>query len=162
MTSHHPIGGTGRAQERGAALVELAVALPMLVLLMLGTADFARIFYMTMTLSEAARAGAQYGAQSVTKSRDTAGMRTAATNAVAADNLSGFSVTATTACVCWNDAGSTSQAPSPNTCAGTCAGGYHLVVNVTVTATGTFTTVANYPGIPHTLTLSRDAVMRAQ
>ena len=47
---------------RGASIVELAVALPVIVLLVIGAADFARVFYMAIELQNAARAGAQYGA----------------------------------------------------------------------------------------------------
>ena len=47
--------------ERGSALVELAVTLPLLVLLVVGVADLARVFYVSMALTNAARAGAQYG-----------------------------------------------------------------------------------------------------
>ena len=47
--------------EAGAAIIELAVSLLMLVLLLLGTVDFARVFYADIELTNAARAGAQYG-----------------------------------------------------------------------------------------------------
>src|SRR5690349_5758726 len=46
--------------RRGAAAVELAVLLPLLVFLFVITVDFARIYYFTLTLQNCARAGALY------------------------------------------------------------------------------------------------------
>src|SRR5260221_3845737 len=45
-------------RERGSALVELAIALPLLVAVLVGTTDFARVFYLATELTNAARAGA--------------------------------------------------------------------------------------------------------
>ena len=47
-------------------------------------------------------------------------------------------------------------------CGSSCPSGQHLVVSVTVTATQQFNTVTLFPGIPHTLSLSRVATMRAR
>ena len=46
--------------ERGTQLVELAVVLPVLLLLFGATAEFGRFFYTYQTLSKATRAGARY------------------------------------------------------------------------------------------------------
>src|SRR5436309_15952090 len=74
-----------RAQERGNALVELAMCLSLLLMILLGIMDFGRVFYAAMALTQAARPGAQYGAQSVGKSSDFSGMAAAATSAAQAD-----------------------------------------------------------------------------
>ncbi len=74
--------------ENGSAIVELALCVPVLILIVLGTGDFARVFYTSIALSDAARAGAQYGAHSVTQSGNTSGMQTAATGAVNCWNFS--------------------------------------------------------------------------
>ena len=50
-----------QARRRGAAAVEFAVVLPLLLLLLLGGADFGRCFYSEMAVTNAARAGAEYG-----------------------------------------------------------------------------------------------------
>jgi hypothetical protein len=68
----------------GGALVELAIVLPLLLIIFAGTVDFARVFYATISLTNAARAGAQYGSASLAKSLDSAGMQA---TAVAAVNL---------------------------------------------------------------------------
>ena len=50
------------ADSTGQSLVELALALPVLLLLFLGLADFGRAFYYTSTIANAARVGAGYAA----------------------------------------------------------------------------------------------------
>ena len=62
--------------------MELAVTLPLLVLVMVGAIDFARVFYMGMELTNAARAGAQYGAYNPAQSGNIAGMQAAAAGSV--------------------------------------------------------------------------------
>jgi Flp pilus assembly protein TadG len=56
----------------------LAIAVPILVLLLLIGADFGRVFYMSTGVNNAARAGAQYGSQTVITAADSSGMITAA------------------------------------------------------------------------------------
>lgn len=46
--------------ERGAQLVELAVVLPLFLVMFAATAEFGRFFYEYTTLSKAARAGTRY------------------------------------------------------------------------------------------------------
>ena len=146
----------GRAwpSDAGSALVELAVALPLLVLVMVGATDFARVFYTGIELTNAARAGAQYGAYNPAQSGDFAGMQTAATGSV---NVTGVTATASRTCQCATSAGTFSAA----TCSTTCASGQHLVVTVTVTTSKAFTTVAgSLPGIPRSVSLVRSATLR--
>jgi Flp pilus assembly protein TadG len=50
-------------EQAGQSLVEFALALPVLLLILLGLADFGRAFYYTTTISNAARAGAEYAAK---------------------------------------------------------------------------------------------------
>ena len=50
--------------ERGVQLVELAIVLPIFVILFAATAEFARYFYEYTTLAKASRAGARYLATS--------------------------------------------------------------------------------------------------
>ncbi len=52
------------ADERGTQLVELAIAIPIFVLLFAATAEFGRYFYEYTTLAKASRAGARYLATS--------------------------------------------------------------------------------------------------
>lgn len=57
-----PAGG----QERGAALVEFAMVLPLLVVLLFSIADFGRAFQTWITVTNAAREGARLGATGAT------------------------------------------------------------------------------------------------
>jgi Flp pilus assembly protein TadG len=140
--------------DRGSALIELAVTLPLLVLLLVGAADFARVFYVSMALTNAARAGAQYGSQN-NRYADTTNMKTTAESASGT-----VPMTATPPpsyfCQCATDTGGYTAI----SCSATCAG--HLAIYVTVNTTSTFNTITQFPGIPHTLTMNRSATLRAQ
>ncbi|SDT05978.1 TadE-like protein [Friedmanniella luteola] len=63
--------------ERGAAAVEFALVVPLLVLLVLGIAEFGRAYYLQTTLSGAAREGVRVMALR----NDTGQARTAVRNA---------------------------------------------------------------------------------
>ncbi len=147
--------------ERGSALVELALVLTVLLTILVGVADFGRVFYMAMELTAAARAGAQYGGQNSATAGDTNGMQTHAV--AAAPDLVGLSVadiSAGQACQCASDDGLSFSSVS---CAGTCATGKHMVIYVTVTASKSFNLILGYlPSIPRTLPLSESATQRAK
>src|SRR2546426_4257623 len=87
-------------RPRGQALVEFALISPLSFLLFIGCLDFGRVFYNAMAVTHAARAGAQYGAQSNITSVDTAGMTQAAL--AAAGDVQGLTVTPTQYCQCAN------------------------------------------------------------
>ena len=152
-----------RAQsESGSALVELALALPLLVLVLISTIDFSRVFYVSIALTNAARAGAQYGSYSVAQSGATATMQTTATGAT---NLTGVTANASRTCQCATDDGTFSAtSPTANDCTSaetTSCPSKHLVITVTVTTSKTFTTIMNqFPGIPSSISLTRTATMR--
>ena len=148
--------------EAGGALVELAVAVPVLIVIFAATIDFARVFHTSMALTNAARAGAQYGAHNPAQSTDIAGMQN---RAQAATSTTGITAVATRACQCATDAGVFSPtSPSANNCTDpetTSCPGQHVVMTVTVTVTKTFTTVmTGFPAIPSSVSLSRTATMR--
>jgi Flp pilus assembly protein TadG len=149
------------AGETGNALVELAVCLPLLVLTLIGTADFARVFYTSIELTNAARAGAQYGASSPGHSSNLGVMKSTAEAAV---NIAGVLATPGRLCQCADDAGAFSATTPANDCtsavATVCTGGTHRVMTVTVTTTKTFTTLVNFVGIPASLALVRSATLR--
>ena len=54
------IARRGARDERGTQLVELAIVLPIMILLFGAVAEFGRFFYTYATLAKAARAGARY------------------------------------------------------------------------------------------------------
>ena len=53
---------TKQQRERGAVAVEMAIVLPLLLMLLIGTIEFGRVFNIQISLSQAAREGARYGA----------------------------------------------------------------------------------------------------
>jgi len=58
--------------ERGIQLVELAIVIPILVMLFAATAEFGRYFYEYTTLAKASRAGARYLATAAVNSAEDA------------------------------------------------------------------------------------------
>ncbi len=138
-------------KERGSIVVEFALVAPVLVLLFLGVADFARVYHVACVVTDAAHAGALYGAQNTTTAADADGMKNAATSA--AQELSGMTVSAAESCNC-------PDGTAVNCSSGTCPGTKQVYVSVT--AQYAFQTLFPYPGIPHSVGLGRTAVMRAQ
>ena len=144
--------------------MELAIALPVLALILVGTIDFGRVFWLAMVVQNAARAGAMFGAQNSANAANAAGMRNAGANVLTANGLSATSaVTAARTCECATDAGVYgSTLPIANNCGGTatCAVGSHLIVNVAVTATKTFSMTGTFSPLPANVTIVRTAKMR--
>ena len=139
-----------RRREAGSSLIEFGLAFPLLMLILVGTADFGRVFYTYITLASAVHTGAEYGATSAPKIYDSAGIRQAALND--AQDLTGVTVTSTPTCRCSNG--------SAVSCATTSCS--PLRYYVTVTAAKTFQTLIPYPGIPSSTNVTAVAVIRAQ
>lgn len=59
-----------RRNEEGSALVELALSMPMLCLVLLGAAEFARVAYASIEVANAAHAAAIYAASRVRAASD--------------------------------------------------------------------------------------------
>jgi Flp pilus assembly protein TadG len=156
-----------RGSEAGAAFVELAIAVPVLIVLLAGVGDFARLFYWGIELSDAARAAAQYGSASLSNSADTAGMKSMGAAAAADISLTSSDISMSLSCVCSDGTGSTFSATSPsaNNCAVAAAtacptSGTHRILMVTATATKTFSSIMRVPPLPSSLTLTRTATER--
>lgn len=77
------------SSQSGSVLLELALVLPFLLLLVLGTTFFGRVFYTSILVNNAARAGAGHGIRFAYT--DTAGMKQAAVDD-AHTNLSNFAL----------------------------------------------------------------------
>jgi Flp pilus assembly protein TadG len=147
-----PRGHYGVRRSRGQSAVELAMAIPVLVLLLVAGADFGRIFYMSIGVNDAARAGAQYGSQTVITAADSTGMVAAAKTD--GSNLTNLTATASQ-CTC---ASSATVAACPS---GYCTNAPQATF-VEVDTQGVFQTLVNYPGIPSSTTLSGKAIMQVQ
>lgn len=176
--------------KSGQALVEVALLTPFLLLLLLGVIEMGRYMYLGILVGNAARAGAAYGSQGTPQSVDTANICNAASydfqgNATACSGTQSsgprgtIAVTSSTSCGC--DSGgsvvgadsaagvypiavcSTDPSLGGNLNNGDCAAlgyGGHWVVLVSVTASGTFNSLFNYPGIPSSIALSRTSRVR--
>lgn len=135
---------------RGQSAVELALVTPILVVLLLVAADFGRVFYTSIAVDNAARAGAQYGSHSIVTAADSAGITAAAKT----DGWSSLNVSASQ-CTCIT---STNVAA----CATSYCTNNPSATYVTVTVTAPFTTLVNYPGLPSSITLTGRAIMEVQ
>jgi Flp pilus assembly protein TadG len=127
-----------RARRPGAAAVELAVLLPILMFLCVISIDFARIFYFSQTVANCARNGALY--QSVEYLRQESRYARLQEAALAdASNL--------------NDP---NNPPTVSDSTGTDANGKPYVE---VTVKYKFKTLTNYIGVPSTVDLTRTVRM---
>lgn len=133
------------------ATVEFALVAPLILLLLAGVLDFGRLLRTSISVADAARAGAQFGSLSTINATNTSGMQAAATNA--ASDVSGMTVTAVRSCQCSGGAAVS--------CSGSCSGG-NMLIYVQVTAHASCDPVFRYPGLSFSGTVSSTATMRAQ
>jgi Flp pilus assembly protein TadG len=123
-------------RRRGAAAAELAlIGAPILALILVASADFARLFWYYETVTDCANNGALYGCQDAARSTDSAGIQAAALT----------------------DAAGVSPQPGVSSSTGSDADGNPYVA---VKVTYPFSTLVPYPGIPSPVNLSRTVQMR--
>ena len=122
--------------RRGSAAVELAVLLPFLAFLFVIAVDFARVFYFSQVIENCARQGALY----------------ASDPKAPANNLYSSVQQAALA-----DAPGLSPQPTVTSTSGTDGAGNAYVA---VTVTWDFQTITGFPGVPHSVNLSRTVQMR--
>jgi Flp pilus assembly protein TadG len=139
-----------RRSSRGQAAVELALSVPLLILLLLVVIEAGRICLIAISLASAARAGVQYGAQSLITVNDNAGMQNAAS--ADAPNLPSMLATGSHFCLCSDGSASTCLATD-------CAANHRLVYAQTNTS-ATYTPLVIWPGMPIAMTLTGKAILR--
>jgi len=120
--------------HRGQSLAEFAIVLPVLLILVLGSIDLGRLFFAYISVSNAARIGAQYASASPDASTDVTGIRDAA-------------VADTNGLV-----GTSSTNPDVSTATGADAQG-HMYAEVTVDYT--YSTIFPWPVIPGSVSVER-------
>jgi Flp pilus assembly protein TadG len=134
---------TPRRAAVGAAAVEMAFVLPLVLLLTFAAIDFGRIVHANLVVSNAARCGAEYGAMheftSYTRPSWEAQIRSAIEDEMA--GLQGFSAT---------------NLQSTYTTTTDSDGLFQLKVR----ASYPFTTIINWPGVPAQVQLSHEIEMR--
>jgi Flp pilus assembly protein TadG len=149
----------------GSSLIELALSMTVLLALLAGIADLALYIYASVEATNAAHAGALYGAQNPVTACDNAGMVAAAK--ADAPNIVNITATATGAnsnckasaiCACSNSLG-TFAACSTISCSGA---GNRVLEYVQVNTTATVSTIVRFPGMPASLTLNGQNIMRVE
>jgi hypothetical protein len=142
---------TGR---RGSIIVELAVSVSLLVLLMAGAGDFARIFYNAITVANASGTGAFYGAQTTIKSVSHGETQTMAVDDTR--NLEGTTSASEMICDC-------PDGTSLDSCVtGTCPGYGQPRIFVRTVVQQSFDTYLPWPGVPDNVPVVRETIMRVQ
>lgn len=164
---HSPLG-----DERGTALVEFAIALPLLVIAALGIIEIGRYTAYAVLVGNATRAGAQVGAMGSTyalappdSGQPNSGLDSLPSQA--ACNDSGLSCTSTgtgspsnklritTAVYC-----TYSNATGTSTSCPTAAPGVTRNMYIQVSAQGTYTSLLHYPLLPNTAPMSAQTTMQ--
>lgn len=131
-----------RHYRRGGAAVEFALVLPVLMTLVLGVVDFARIYSASMALHSAARVGAEQGATH----------RLTPLTQVAWENRVRTTVIDAMQCAPQFD----SAKLTINTASSTNIAGQ---LGIEVSTEYPFQTIVNWPGLPSTVTLRSRVVM---
>jgi hypothetical protein len=143
-------GQLGR--QKGQSVLEIALLAPMLLLMLVGTIEIGRYAYFAIEATNAARAGVQYGAQSLIDSKDVAGIKVAASND--APDLMHLNVTAKDLCACSGNPSHYVGCPAQHCGAG------HPVTFLQVNTTAQVPSLFHYPGLPATFSANGQAIMR--
>ena len=130
--------------------MELALLLPLVMLMLTGTMDFSRVLSLAQEVSSAAAAGAKYGIQSTARSTDLAAMQTAAVND---SDLPGITATAARVCRCSSDYAAIN-------CVASCASGSKMTY-VEVSTQATYTSLMTWPGVQRPLVVRGKAILQA-
>lgn len=140
-----------RKPAHGSSVVEVALLMPVLLLILVGAVDLGRAYFMAIEVSSAAHAGALYGVQNPT---DTSGMESAAK--LNASDVSSLVTTATYGCECSDGTLQNASCTSaPTACP------FNVVNYVQVGTSATYTTLIDWPGIPSSVALAGSAWMRS-
>lgn len=145
--------------ESGQSVIELAVSLPLFLILLLGTAEMANVAWAAIQINNAARAGAQFASQNHANAVDTTNIALTAKND--APSITNMQVTSQQTCSCVDSSGNggtpdpgcttttTSSCPSPST----------IMIAVQVNTQAAITPFIRYPGLPASYTLHGQAIM---
>ena len=141
--------------ESGSALVELAVAIPMMAFTLIGAAELGRVAYYSIEVSSAAYSGASFGAQNHSTAVDSTDIIAAATKDAA--NVPVLSTTTSISCICSNGTAITCSNAAAN-----CVSPAHISEFVQVNTAATVNPMFNYPGISAAWPLQGTATIRVE
>jgi len=139
-----------RVNGRGIALVEYALAMPLLLMILAVSLDFGKAMRTAGAVSAAARAGAAWASMSAANASSAGGIQSAAVTA--APDVSGLTVTSVQSCQCPGGAAVN--------CSGSCAG--NMLMYVQVNAQAATTSFFSYSALGFNGTTSAQAKMRVQ
>lgn len=142
-------------QESGQSLLEIALAFPMLLALLLTATEVGRLACYSVAVSSAAQAGVAYGQRSPITASDTAGIALAARND--ADNVSGLSVSSSHSCYCMSVG---AQTAATHCLLSDCTASQRMVEYVQVNTSATIIPLLKYPGVPSSFSVSGQANAR--
>lgn len=143
----------GWLRDGGQALVEAAIAAPIFFLLLMGSAELARMAYTAIEIQNAAEAGALYAIENSATMGDSAGIKAAAQADAA--NLSGVTIAAPTYTHSCSD-GSTYTASSQS-----CTSGW-VESSIQLTTSVSFDPLVHIPGLTGKFTMHGFAVERCE
>lgn len=146
---------TTERRDAGQAILELALIMPIFVLLIIGAAEFGHLAYAAIEVTNAARAGCAYGAQTHITASDNADIQLAAIQD--GSNISGLTATPSHFCAC-----STGGTIACSTALTSCPSPARIIEYVQVNTAASVAPIFNYPGISKTFNLSGQAVMRVE
>lgn len=140
----------GTKSDSGQALVELAVILPVALMMLVGIAEIGRYANACIVVGHAARAGVQYAAQNrVAASSDAQIIQAAQADASGFSNLT---VKPSIYCTCADGTSSTCQ---PTDCSGS-----RIIEYTKVDTEISMQSLFHYPGFPQSYDVKGEAIMR--
>jgi Flp pilus assembly protein TadG len=142
-------------KDDGTALVEFAIVVPIMALLLMGLVEMGRYAAFDVRVGNAARAGVQYATQAKEYTVQTANIQAAACDDAGMTCGTGpgqLQVTPTGPTCTYSDGSSDSSCNVKS--------GVVRYMYMSVTATGTFNSLFNYPGLPGSMQLSATAKMQ--
>jgi hypothetical protein len=142
------------SDDTAQSLIEVYVVLPIMMFILVGAVEMARVGYASIEVMNAASAGVQYGAQNPVTAMDSAGILVAAQKDAANITVTLGSGSPTRSCTC-------STSP-PTACAttGTACPGSNPETTLTVTTQTSFNPGFHLPGFPTSFTLQGTAVQK--
>lgn len=144
---------SNRKKRQGSVAIELALTAPLLLLMLIGAADFARVFYHAVTLANAAGTGVFYGAQNNIHSGEFTQMQQVAQTD--AKDLGTIAAVAGRYCDCPNGT-------KVDCVSGSCPTYGPPRVYVSTQTKEAFSPLVGWTGIPNPVTVGRTAYMRVQ
>jgi Flp pilus assembly protein TadG len=138
------------AREEGSSILEVALAAPLLLLMLVGAIDIGRAYFYSIEVSSAAEAGALYGAQNP---NDLTGMESAAR--LDASGITQIVPTSSNGCECSDGTSASAACTSAPICSA------NIVSYVEVDTAYTYTPFLHVPGIQSSFPLTARARMHA-